>query len=113
VVLLFACAVGAAEAARAPTYLEKVTIMDAFNVPGRSLTSRCVRIVVSTVDPRYAYLTSPIHTPKACSQAGEVGDGVVVFRRPRPAALHWRDIFEGAKAFGGRCQAARHRRLPR
>ncbi|HSR92278.1 MAG TPA: hypothetical protein VLK88_13305, partial [Gemmatimonadales bacterium] len=83
-------------AARAPTYLEKVTIMDAFSMPGRAFPSRCVRIVVSTVDPRYALLSSPIHRPQACVQAGAVGDGFVLFRRTGKAALHWRDIFEGS-----------------
>jgi hypothetical protein len=83
-------------AARAPTYLEKVTIMDAFNQPGRAFPSRCVRVVVSTVDPRYALLTSPVRRPRACVQAGAVGDGFVFFRRAKRTALRWRDIFEGS-----------------
>src|SRR4029453_955781 len=81
---------------RAPTYLEKVTIMDAFNTPGRAFPSRCVRIVVSTVNPRFPLLTSPIRPPHACVQAGAVGDGFVFFRRTSRTALHWRDIFEGS-----------------
>jgi hypothetical protein len=93
--LLLALAGGSAVAARAPPYLEKVTIMDAFNIPGRSFSSRCVRIVVSTVDPRYAYVTSPAHPPKACTQAGQVGDGLAVFRRASRTSLQWRDVFEG------------------
>jgi hypothetical protein len=36
VVLLLGCAVGTSEASRAPTYIEKIAIMDAFNIPGRS-----------------------------------------------------------------------------
>jgi hypothetical protein len=91
-----AAAVSSAQAARAPTYVEKATIMDAFNVPGRAFPSACVRIVVSTVDPRYAMLTSPRVIPKACSKAGAVGDGYVVFRRATPTALRWKDIFEGS-----------------
>jgi len=94
-ILLLALAGGSAVAARAPTYLEKATIMDAFNIPGRSFSSRCVRIVVSTVDPRYAYVTSPARPLKACTQAGQVGDGLAVFRRPSRTSLHWRDVFEG------------------
>jgi hypothetical protein len=62
-------------AVRAPTYLEKVTIMDAFNTPDRAFASRCVRVIISTVDPRYAMLTSPARPPKACVQAAAVGDG--------------------------------------
>jgi hypothetical protein len=89
-------AVPAAEAARAPTYLEKVTIMDAFNIPGRAFSSRCVKIVVSTADPRYALLTTPGRPPKACVSAGQVGDGFVLFRRAGPTALRWRDIYEGS-----------------
>jgi len=94
-IVLLAFAGGSAVAARAPTYLEKVTIMDAFNIPGRSFSSRCVRIVVSTVDPRYAYATSPMHPPRACTQAGQVGDGLAVLRRSSRTSLRWRDIFEG------------------
>ena len=95
VVLLLTCAVGVSEASRAPTYIEKVAIMDAFNVPGRSWPSRCVRIVVSTVDPRYAYLVGPDRPPQVCIRAKEVGNGLVVFRRASRTAIHWRDILEG------------------
>jgi hypothetical protein len=83
-----------ATAARAPSYLERVTIMDAYNVPGRSVASRCVRIVVSTVDPRYAMLTSPLQYPQACLRANETGDGWAFFRRSTRRSLHWRDIRE-------------------
>lgn len=88
----------AAWAARAPTYLEQVTIMDAFNTPGRSFASKCVRIRVSTVDSRYAILGSPLRIPAACRAAGQVGDGFVLFVRSTPAALRWRDIFEGSES---------------
>ena len=84
-----------AMAARGPTYLEKVTIMDAFNIPGRSFSSKCVRIVVSTVDPRWAIVTSPIHTPKACVQAGEEGNGWSLYHRANPSALHWAHVDDG------------------
>ena len=94
-ILLLLFAGGSALAARAPTYLEKVTIMDAFNIPGRSFSSRCIRIVVSTADARYAYVTSPAHPSKACTQTGQVGDGLAVFRRSSRSSLHWRDVFEG------------------
>jgi len=94
-VFVLASAGGSALAARSPTYLEKATIMDAFNIPGRSFSSRCVRIVVSTVDPRWAYVTSPAHPSKACTQAGQVGDGLAVFRRSSRTSLRWRDAFEG------------------
>src|SRR5262245_34517413 len=94
-VLLLGFAVGASEAARAPTYIEKIAIMDAFNIPGRAFASKCVKIVVSTVNPRYAYLTSPTHPPSVCVQAGQQGNGVVVFHRSSPAAVHWRRVFEG------------------
>jgi hypothetical protein len=94
-VIALASAGGSALAARSPTYLEKVTIMDAFNIPGRSFSSKCVRIVVSSVDPRWAYVTSPAHPPKACTQAGQVGDGLAVYKRSSRMSLHWRDVFEG------------------
>lgn len=87
-----------AEAKRAPTYIERVTIMDAFNIPGRSFASKCVRILVSTVNPRYAMLTGPVQIPADCRQAGQVGDGFVFFRRPTPTALRWRNISEGSEA---------------
>jgi hypothetical protein len=96
VALVFACAAGIAEASRAPTYLEKISLMDAFNIPGRSLASRCVRIVVSTADPRWAIVTSPVHPLRACVDAGEVGDGFALYRRPGPAAIHWRRVVEGS-----------------
>jgi hypothetical protein len=88
--------VAGAQAARTPTYIEKVTIMDAFNIPSRAFSSRCVKITVSTVDPRYALLTSPRRPPKACVSAGQVGDGYVLFRRASATGLQWRDIFEGS-----------------
>lgn len=87
-----------AEAKRAPTYVERATIMDAFNIPGRSFSSRCVRILISTVNPRYAMLTAPVRIPGACRQAGQVGDGFVFFRRSSPTALRWRNIAEGSEA---------------
>jgi len=82
-------------AARQPTYLERATIMDTFNTPGRSFSSRCLRIVVSTVNPRYATATSPLRPVKACVKAGEVGDGYVLFRRENNSSLHWRNVGEG------------------
>lgn len=96
--LALSLAADAANSARAPTYLERVTIMDAFNKPGRSFAARCVRIVVSTVDPRYAKLVSPLRPVRACVQAGEVGDGYVLFRRPTRRSLHWRDLVEGSES---------------
>jgi hypothetical protein len=94
-VLLLAWAVEPAVASRAPTYLERVTIMDTFNIPGRSFSSKCVRIVVSTVDPRYAMLTTPARQPRACVRGGEVGNGFVLFRRSSRTSLRWRNIREG------------------
>jgi hypothetical protein len=87
---------GAALAARPANYLERATIMDTFNVPGRSFASRCVRITVSTVDPRWAMLRAPARVPHTCINAGEVGDGFVLFLRAGPRALRWRDVFEGS-----------------
>lgn len=88
--------VASSAAAGRPTYVEKATIMDAFNVPGRSFPSECVRIRVSTVNPRYAILTPPRHYPHACVKAGDVGDGFVFFKRKSRHALHWRDLVEGS-----------------
>jgi hypothetical protein len=85
-----------ASAQRAPTYLERVTIMDAFNQPGRSFASRCVRVIVSSADPRYAMVTSPIRYPKICLQNGETGDGYALFRRASRSSLVWRNIGEGS-----------------
>lgn len=87
-----------AEARRAPTYIERVTIMDAFNIPGRSFASKCVRILVSTANPRYAMLTGPVRIPGDCRRTGQVGDGFVFFRRSTPTALRWRNISEGSEA---------------
>jgi hypothetical protein len=81
---------------RAPTYLERVTIMDAFNQPGRSFASRCVRVIVSSADPRYAMVTSPNQYPKICLQTGETGDGYALFRRGTRSSLVWRNIGEGS-----------------
>ena len=94
--LALSCAVDTVLAARAPTYIEKVTIMDAFNKPGRSFASRCVRIVVSTADPRYAKVVSPARYPAACVKSGETGDGYVLFRRATRRSLHWKDILEAS-----------------
>lgn len=98
-VVLTAIAAGAAAsaglAARAPSYLEKVTIMDAFNVPGRSWPSRCVEIRVSTVNPRYALVTSPAKPPRSCVRHGDAGNGFAIFERATRAGLHWSDIYEG------------------
>jgi hypothetical protein len=96
VAMLLSFPTGPALAARSPTYLERVTIMDVYNVPGRSFASKCVRILVSTADPRYAKLTGPSKPIPACVQAGEVGDGYVVFRRPSRRSLHWRDLVEAS-----------------
>jgi hypothetical protein len=93
----------AASAARAPSYLEKVTIMDAFNVPGRSWPSRCVTIRVSTVDPRYALVTSPAKPPRACVTHNDDGNGFAVFQRAARSARHWRDIYEGEGRDRGVC----------
>jgi hypothetical protein len=85
--------VSEALAARPPTYVERVTIMDAFNKPGSSFASKCVKIVVSSVDPRYAKLTFPYPPPPACAKAGEGPfDGYTLFRRKSRKALHWREI---------------------
>jgi hypothetical protein len=94
--LVLSVAAGAASSARAPTYVERTTIMDAFNKPGRSFAAKCVRIVVSTVDPRYAKLVSPVRPVPTCVQAGEVGDGYVLFRRATRRSLHWRDVVEAS-----------------
>jgi hypothetical protein len=83
-----------ASASRSPTYLETVTVMDAFNVPGRSWPSRCVAIRVSTADPRYALLTTPRRPSRACSDARHVANGYVVFRRAAPRARRWRSQVE-------------------
>jgi hypothetical protein len=84
-----------AGASRPPTYLEKISIMDAFNVPGRAFASSCVRIVVSTVDPRWAIVTSPIRPPKACVSSGEEGNGFALYRRATAGAIHWTHIVDG------------------
>jgi hypothetical protein len=91
-----AMAAATAHAARPPTYLERVTIMEAFNFPGRSFASKCVRIRVSSVDPRYAMITGPIRVPRDCSQAGEVGDGYALLRRTTPKGLRWRRLTQGS-----------------
>lgn len=88
-------AASAAPAAREPGYLEKATIMDAFNVPGRSWPSRCVKIRVSTANPRYALVTSPAKPPQACVRHNDVGNGLAIFKRATRTAVHWRDIYEG------------------
>jgi hypothetical protein len=80
-------AVDTALAARAPTYIEKVTIVDAFNKPGRSFASKCVRIVVSTAYPRYAKVVSPARYPAACLKSGEAGDGFALPARPLSRSL--------------------------
>jgi hypothetical protein len=96
VVLVAAATLAApAAASRPPSYLEKISIMDAFNIPGRSFSSRCVRIVVSTVDPRWAYVTSPRHTPKACVQAGEEGNGWSLYHRGSRSSIHWTHVVDG------------------
>jgi hypothetical protein len=100
--VIVAAAAGQATAARAPSYLERVTIMDAFNTPGRSLASRCVRIYVSTVDARYAKLVSPARPVPACVKAGEVGDGYALFRRTSRRSLRWRDFYEASDLPCGR-----------
>jgi hypothetical protein len=78
-----------ASGARPPTYLEKVTIMDAFNIPERSWSSRCARILVSTVNARYAMVTSPRRPPQVCVEAGQVGDGFELVVRPNRTSLRW------------------------
>jgi hypothetical protein len=88
-------ATSAALAAPAPSYLEKATIMDAFNVPGRSWPSRCVTIRVSTVNPRYALVSSPAKPPRACVRHNDAGNGLAIVKRATRTALHWRDIYEG------------------
>lgn len=97
VLVLVAAAVAAvpAMARRSPTYLEKISIMDAFNVPGRSWSSRCARIVVSTVDPRWAYVTGPFHIPKSCLDAGEAGNGWSLYHRGTPTSIHWAHVVDG------------------
>ena len=95
-VLGFLCVASTASAARPPTYVEKVTIMDAFNIPGRAFASSCVKILVSTVDSRWAMLTSPAKPPKVCSQNGQVGDGFVILSRVTKTSLRWLLRFEGS-----------------
>lgn len=95
-VLASLAAVPAASAARPPTYVEKVTIMDAFNIPGRAFASSCVKILVSTVDARWAMLTSPAKPPKVCVQNGQVGDGFVILSRATKTSLRWTLRFEGS-----------------
>lgn len=101
----------AASATRGPTYLERVTIMDAFNIPGRSFSSKCVKILVSTADPRYAMLTGPSPTPAACQRAGEVGNGYVVFARVSKTALRWRIVTESSWADPAPCSLSRAARV--
>lgn len=101
---ILALAVGAgaagapdALARRAPTHVEKATIMDAFNEPGRSWASRCVRVLVSRVDARYAIVTAFARPPKACVDNGEgVADGFVLLVRATPRAVVWRNAYEGS-----------------
>ncbi len=69
--------------------------MDAFNVPGRSWPSRCVKIRVSTADSRYALVTSPSKPPQACVRDHDAGNGFAIFKRATRTALHWRDVYEG------------------
>jgi hypothetical protein len=88
-------AASVAPAARVPTYIEKVTIMDAFNIPGRSWPSRCVKIRVSTVDSRYALVTSRAKPPQACARHNDAGNGFAIFKRETRTAVHWADIYEG------------------
>ena len=83
-------------AARAPTHVETATILLAFNEPGRSFAARCVRIRVSTASPSWAMVTSPRRPPRACVEAGEVGNGFVILRRQ--GANRWRNVFEGSEA---------------
>lgn len=87
---------GAGGAARAPTYLERATVMDAFNKPGRALSSTCVRIVVSTVDPRYAIVAMPVRPKPVCVRAGEVGDGYALFRRATRTSFRWKSLGRGS-----------------
>lgn len=92
---LVICAMAAAQ--RPPTPIERAAIMDVFNVPGRSFSSSCVRIRVSTVDARYAILTSPRRIPRVCRESGQVGDGFVFFRRASATGERWRNIYEGSE----------------
>jgi len=94
--IVAAAAANSATASRAPTYLERVTIMDAFNVPGRSWASKCVLIEVSTADARYALVSSPSKPAAACVRAGQVGNGFVLLLRSTATSLRWRNIFEGS-----------------
>ena len=92
VAALAAIAVPASSAARSPTYLERATIMDAFNIPERSWSSRCAKVLVSTVDGRYAVVTSPASPPRACVRGGQVGDGFELYVRATASALRWRQV---------------------
>ena len=84
-------------AARPPTAAERAAIMLVFNQPGRSFAAKCVRIRVSTVNPRWAMLTGPRRIPQECIETGQVGDGFVIFRRPSGLSQRWRNVHEGSE----------------
>jgi hypothetical protein len=84
-----------ATAARPPTAAEKAAILLVFNEPGgRAFAAKCVRIRVSTVNRRWAMLTTPRRPPRACVESGQVGNGFVFFRRT--ATGGWRIVYEGS-----------------
>jgi hypothetical protein len=87
----------AASAARPPTARERAAIMLVFNQPGRSFAAKCVRIRVSTVNPRWAMLTGPRSIPQECIETGQVGDGFVIFKRPSRLSQRWRNVYEGSE----------------
>jgi hypothetical protein len=82
-----------AAAKRAPTYLEKMTVVAAFNTPRFAYDDACLSVTISTADPRYAE-AGPSDN-KACRKAKAVPDWYELFRRSSPASLHWTHIFSG------------------
>lgn len=86
-------------AARAPTAAERKAIVAAFNRnPHRpNWESRCLRIRVSTADPRWSVAGSKgARTPRACFEAGQIGNGFEAYKRGSPTAKRWRRVYAGS-----------------
>jgi hypothetical protein len=93
---LFLAMTTPASARRLPTRTEQSQIMRAFNGNGRHFPIRCVKVLVSTLDSRFAILTSPDVPISFCERHGFVGDGYVLFRRTTKRATIWTDWWESS-----------------
>ena len=91
--LLALTVVPAGWAKRGPTYLEQVTVVAAFNFPGYAFATKCIKVEISTVDPRYA--GAGPSSSAACRKAGTVPDTYAVLARPSRTSLHWKTLFDG------------------